>query len=156
MRILGFAILLLSTFAESQECPNKSVRKVEGEEPIASNLYKAAKKTYMGAWEDGEFNTETFSYIGELKYENVKLYVTYLHTVWGPSCRATLRLMFWNTELKQVGQYVSIDKPHIIAEDTLSIPYEEEAKSIWKFDGRLPECLEVADDCFPLQSQDSL
>ncbi|WP_334016232.1 hypothetical protein [Alteromonas sp. S167] len=156
MRVIVFFVLILSTCADAQECVNKSVRIVEGHEPIASSLYEAAKTTDMGAWDDGEFHTETFSYIGELEFENEKLYVSYLYTVWGSSCRATSRLIFWNTEFKQVGQYVSIEKPHFIAKNTLSIPYEEEPESIWKFTGDLPACLEVANDCFPLQNQNGL
>jgi len=149
-------LILLSNFGSLVEatCGNESERVVHGKEPLASKLYEAAKATNMGAWKDGEFSQEEFTYLGDFTIKNKKpIHVTYIETIWGTSsCRGTYRLIFFNSELKQVGQYNSIDKPTFIEKNTLSIPYEDQPLTTWVFSGKLPECLKVADDCFPLQN----
>ena len=57
-----------------------------------------------------------------------------------------------NENYEEIGQYYGIEKPELIAPNTLSIPYEEQNKTIWEFNGVLPKCLMVADDCFSLEN----
>lgn len=148
---LVFLVFSMSVFAE---CPTTSTRHVKGDEPLASVLYEAAKKAEMGSWQDGTFNWEVFSYLGSLTDEKGrKLYVTYLETIWGASsCRGSYRLIFFNEKMEQVGQYSSIEKPKFIGPNKLAFPYEDEPITEWEFKGKLPSCLEVADDCFELKN----
>ena len=148
---LSFLVFSLDVFAE---CTNTSNRIVKGAEPLASKLYEAAKNTEMGAWKNGTFHEEIFTYLGDLiRKDGTVIHVTYVDTTWCTSTyRGTYRLIFFNKQMDQVGQYNSIQKPTFIGPNKLEIPYEDDPVTIWEFSGKLPECLEVSDDCFPLQN----
>ena len=152
-KFLALAFLIgFSNFAKAT-CGDDSIRTIFGEEPIASQMYRTVQKQEMGGWETGTFHSEKFYYLGALNKDNSTLiHIGYLNTVWGASCRATLRLIFMNESFKEVGQYYGIEKPELISPNKLSIPYEEQEETIWEFKGNLPKCLMVADDCFPLEN----
>jgi hypothetical protein len=152
-KILTLALLMILPNVVMANCGDESIRTVFGADNLASKMYSAVQKQEMGGWETGTFHTEKFYYIGNLTQENSNLiHVGYLNTVWGASCRATLRLIFMNENYEEIGQYYSIEKPELIAPNTLSIPYEEQDKTIWEFKGTLPKCLMVSNDCFPLEN----
>ena len=152
-KILALALLIIFSNVVMANCGDESIRTIFGEENLAAKMYSAVQKQEMGGWKTGTFHTEKFYYIGKLTKDNSKIiHVGYLNTVWGSSCRATLRLIFMNESYEEIGQYYGIEKPELIAPNTLSIPYEEQDKTTWGFNGTLPKCLMVADDCFPLEN----
>lgn len=160
MQILGIilsVIFLVTSTSAQASCENSSVRVVENTvqtkagKSLAFQLYDAAQKVPSGAWKTGEFNKEKFTYLGDFKTHDRALHVTFLETMWGASCRQTTRLMFWDKNHKLLGQYVGVEKPTMIANNTLLIPYEDQPDTQWIFNEHLPGCLNVANDCFPLE-----
>lgn len=145
MRFLSIFFLLGSYFAEAA-C-DSSFRKVTGNEPLASKLYEATKAIPYGSWEDGSFGMETFEYLGSVSINRNAVYVTYLHTTWGPTyChRATKRLIFFNSAFKEVGQYYGVQKPRLQG-NNLVFPEGEIGASMVDVSNGLPEELNDGND----------
>lgn len=145
--LLFFFILSSNVVADCYE----SVRILQGEEPLVSSLYEAAKKIPHGSWRDGEFGKETFTYLGLLKIGDKTTFVTYLHTTWGAgSCgRATFRLIFFDEAHQEIGQYYGVQKP-IIENALLVFPKGEIGDSAISIEKGLPSQLNDGDDYYPL------
>ena len=105
------ALVILFISPAYGDCGDDSRRLIYGEEPLSANLYDAAKAIKRGAWKNGEFFEEEFHYLGVLLVGGEELYVTYLNTVWGASCRSTSRIIFFDKSLNEVGQYYGLTKP---------------------------------------------
>ena len=145
------SVLALTALAAA-ECGTDSIDTLHGDEPLVSQLLDAAKTFSVGMFSDGAFESRDTVYIGQLAGPSGPLHLAWVETIWGASsCRASQQLIVFDDTLRPVGRYVSIERPEFVAPDTLSIPYEEQPPTRWTFTGTLPECLEVADDCFPLQ-----
>jgi len=130
---------------------NNSVRLVHGEISVATSLYEAAKKIQLGAWEDGKFGQEDFYYLGKLVSRHKDVYVTYIFTTWGAGhCgRATSRLIFFNENKEEIGQYYGVQQP-IIQNSQLVFPNGEIGKSSVSIVKGLPEQMNDGNDYYPL------
>ncbi|WP_346837891.1 hypothetical protein [Microbulbifer sp. SAOS-129_SWC] len=144
-----FLFLLLPGIAYSS-C-DQSQRQVYGSEPTASELYEATKSIDNGAWQDGEFGTEKFFYLGHLKSRGKTVYATYLSTDWGLSecSRITNRLIFFDKHKKEIAQYYGVQKPEI-KNGKLEFPKGETGLSSVDIIYGLPEQLNDGNDIFPI------
>lgn len=123
-----------------------SNRRVFGDEPLASRLYEAAKTIPHGSWDDGEFGNESFEYLGSVIIKNNNIYVTYIQTIWGNYCgRATQRLIFFNTDFKEIGQYYGVEPPFIEG-NILVFPGGEIGESNVDVSNGLPDKLNDGND----------
>ncbi|MGX5201892.1 hypothetical protein [Aliikangiella sp. IMCC44632] len=149
MRYFLVLALLVSNSALA-ECAD-SQRFVHGNEPLASKLYEATKAIPHGAWDDGEFGDESFHYLGALKVAGKSTFVTYINTTWGAgSCsRATSRLIFFDEQLKEVGQYYGVQQPKL-EKSLLVYPKGEIGSSSVDVSTGLPEQLNDGNDYYPI------
>lgn len=130
MKMLVAIALLIPILASADEPPchnTNEQRIVVGSEPTASTLYSRIRNIDLGAWKNG-FWDETFTYVGDAHTHAGKTYkVGFLRTVWGESCRATLRLFIFDDSNNYLGQYYGImSAPTKIVGATLYFPFKPE------------------------------
>lgn len=152
MARLIISLLLLAPLLCKAECEHISKRSVSGREPLASKLYGAAQSMELGAWKAGTFHTEQFDFLGTLQVLGKPVHVAYLSTIWGPSCRATYRLLFFTAKLKPMGQYYGISKPSLKGNTLVFHPTEGGTSTVDMASG-LPAKINGGDDFFALEGQ---
>lgn len=108
----GGALLLscvFSTSAIASDAPcgsRGSERSLIGPAPLTAKLRTAAAQRKDILLGQGQFDAETFRYLGEVRRPSGKRWhVAYLETTWGTSCRSTPRLLVYSADLKYLGQY---------------------------------------------------
>ncbi|HEV2112374.1 MAG TPA: hypothetical protein VGT99_13530 [Gammaproteobacteria bacterium] len=111
----------------SSDCSTgKSQRNLAGPEPATKDLRAAAEAGGAIFFEKGKFDTEDFTYLGEVVSPSGKRwFIVYLDTTWGLACRATKRLLVFNADRKYLGQYYAVPEPTKISGDTVFFDTED-------------------------------
>lgn len=109
--LIAIALLFpVLAYADDMPCHSDSEKRiVAGQQSTASTLYAHIQHIDMGSW-DKDFWDETFTYIGDAHTKSGVTYkIGFLETIWGESCRATLRLFIFDIRNKYLGQYYGIE-----------------------------------------------
>ncbi|NQD37315.1 hypothetical protein HPT27_09770 [Permianibacter sp. IMCC34836] len=136
---------------ERPTCDDRSFREIIGPATIAGPLYQKAQAIAGLTWKDGEFERESFTYIGPVRSENGNLHVTHVATVWGPSCRQTDRLVLWNANLQYIGHYYGVQMPLRIEGSRLCAG-NPGSQSCASFDNGIPQQLLLEGESFDLSA----
>jgi hypothetical protein len=144
------ALLFAASCANAQQCGNHSARHIKGHEPLASRLYIAARKADAGAWHKGSFESESSTYLGDVRINGKLVHVLYLQTIWGPACRVTTRLVFFSFKLKPLSWYSGTSEPAIKGNSLVFFP-EHERRSEVDLSKGLPKQIDAGDDFYDIE-----
>jgi len=110
--ITCLAMLMTSHHAMCQEPTNcadgASIRKFNGPKPLIQILWKSLKGTKVPIWKRGEFHEQEFNYLGHITTEHT-LHLVNFTTIWGQSCRATKRLLVFDSKNRLLGMYSHLE-----------------------------------------------
>jgi hypothetical protein len=121
-------LLADGTYKVTQDCnwpgsacyPPKSERQIIGPEPLTAELRSSAQRAGVPFFDEGEFNVEKFTYIGEVVRPSGKRWnVAFLGTEWGQACRYTSRFLVFTPEKEYLGQYYGTNTPVRVDGDTV-------------------------------------
>lgn len=100
------AMAPFSVAAQASCDTGRSARSLIGPAPLTAKLRTAAAQAPDIFFRQGEFDAETFRYLGEVRRPSGKRWhVVFLETTWGTTCRSTPRLLVYSADLKYLGQY---------------------------------------------------
>lgn len=132
-----------SAAPSSEKCGlNKSKRILQGPEKLLSQLHKKAEKASDPPFfPQGKFDEEEFKYVGKIKLSEKDRYeLVLLTTTWGESCRATRRLLVFNSDGVYLGNYGSLpEEPSKLTGSKVQFPFDESDGNVIDFSGAKPQ-----------------